>query len=758
MKPPKQSYRFADIALGWKISIVVLAIISLMGASFFFVIQSTMTQTLYTEHNEKGIAIATNLATNVVNPLLIDNLPHLQLLLTNSQENDVVYAFLLDEKNSVLVHTFPGGFPVDLKKIIAPLSNEQKILQEIDTEDGRILDIAVPVMQGEGGVVHIGLSSETIEERLSKMKQHIIVTYFLISVVAIIVALFFSKLLTGPLEKLATAAENIGQGNLGHRVFVDRGDEIGILAKIFNEMAEGLQEDITKRLQAEQDLASEKERLAVTLRSIGDGVITTDTESRIVLINKVAEELTGWKQDESVGRPLGKVLEIINEKNRESVDNPVKNILKSGDSIGMEDHTLLIARDGTERSVADSGAPIRDKDGRIIGAVLVFRDVTEEKLMAEELHKSRKLESVGLLAGGIAHDFNNILAAILGNIELSIEYTDSEDKRYTLLTQAKKATLRATGLTQQLLTFAKGGEPVKEIASIAEVIRDSSDFVLRGSSVQCQYRIADNLWPVEIDKGQISQVMQNIILNASSAMPDGGLIDVSCKNVNNIEKRVSFLKTDDFIKIEIKDSGIGIPPELLDQIFDPYFTTKDEGSGLGLSITHSIVIKHGGHISAVSEQPGGTRFTIYLPASTSPRINTIDEIDTRKIHGKGTIMVMDDEEMVRDIAGNMLTHLGYKIELVNNGNEAIKRYKELAVTDNPIDLIIMDLTIPGGMGGEEVALQILTLNPKEKIIVSSGYSNDPIMADYKKYGFSSSIAKPFDLVELSKAVSSILAC
>ena len=884
MKSSKQPYHFADIALAWKISIVFLAIISLMGMILFFVIQSTVTRTLYAEHNEKGIAIATNLATNVVNPLLLDNLSRLQLLLTNSIKNDVVYAFLVDKKRSVVVHTFAGGFPVDLKNLNNLLLNEQKSLQLMNTEEGHILDIAVPVMQGEGGVVHIGLSSKTIEEKLSQTKQHIVITCFLISVVAIIIAVFFSKLITSPLGKLVIGAENIGKGNLDHRVLVERGDEIGILAKTFNDMAESLQddirrrietekalkdseslyrslienidmgvtlidteynvvmtnaaqgrmfdkdpndffgkkcfkefekrdqicphcpgtiamesgksqeivtegikddgssftvrvkafpiqgeagenkgfiefvEDITERLQVERDLASEKERLAVTLRSIGDGVITTDTEGRIVLINKVAEELTGWKQEEAVGRSLGEVFNIINEKNHEPIDSPVRNVLESGKIVGMEDHILLIAKDGTERSVADSGAPIRDKDSRIIGAVLVFRDVTEEKLMAKELHKSQKLESVGLLAGGIAHDFNNILAAILGNIELSLEYTDSEDKRHPLLTQAQKATLRATGLTKQLLTFAKGGAPVKEIASIAEVIRDSSDFVLRGSNVQCQYSIADDLWPVEIDKGQISQVMQNIILNASYAMPEGGVIDVSCINVNNIEERVSFLKAEDFIKIEIKDSGIGIPAELLDKIFDPYFTTKDAGSGLGLSVTHSIVNRHGGHISVASEQPGGTIFTIYLPASTSTKIDTIDKVDIRRIHGKGTIMVMDDEEMLRDIAQNMLTHLGYEVELVKDGNEAIQRYKELAATDNTIDLIIMDLTIPGGMGGEEAAREILTLNPKEKIIVASGYSNDPIMAHYKKYGFSYSIAKPFDLAELSKAVSSILAC
>ena len=512
--------------------------------------------------------------------------------------------------------------------------------------------------------------------------------------------------------------------------------------------------DISARKEAEEKLASEQERLAVTLRSIGDGVIATDTEGRIVFLNKVAEKLTGWTSEEAQGLASTEVFNIINEKTGQKCISPIQRVLELGRIVGLANHTALIAKDGSLRSIADSGAPIRDRLSQIVGVVLVFRDVTHEQKLEEELLKIRKLESVGVLAGGIAHDFNNILAAILGNIELASYRIDQGDmKTASLLSEARKATKRATKLTQQLLTFAKGGEPVKEATTLPELITESADFVLHGSQVVCEYRFPDDLWMVDVDSGQISQVVQNIILNAKHAMPEGGTITIGCANVLDAAAE-TFLSVDKgfYVRISIADTGIGVPREIIDKIFDPYFTTKQEGSGLGLAICHSIINKHAGYLSAHSMPGKGTTFTIYLPAALSAENCLVETPEAPSLVKSARVMVMDDEQMLLDVAQGQLTALGHETVLVRDGVQAVNRYQQLQDEGTPVDIVIMDLTIPGGVGGKEAAARLLQIDPHAKIIVASGYSNDPVMADCRQYGFCCAIPKPFDLTELSRAI------
>ena len=341
--------------------------------------------------------------------------------------------------------------------------------------------------------------------------------------------------------------------------------------------------DISERKLSETKLADETERLSVTLRSIGDGVITTDTQGRVILINRVAEMLTGWDYDEAAGRPIAEVFEIINDVTRQPCESPVDKVLASGENIGLTSHTALISKHGQVISIADSGAPIRDKDGKIIGVVLVFRDIREQLRTEQELIKVKKLESIGVLAGGIAHDFNNILVAILGNIDLSLRDSNLTDRTHKLLKEALKASHQARDLTQQLLTFAKGGEPIKEAASLVDVVKDSANFVLRGDNVACRYFFPDDLWLVDIDKGQISQVVQNIILNASNAMPGGGIVEVSCENVSSAgSKNIALPRSGNHVKMSIKDSGVGIPANVLDKIFDPIFQQNSKEVVLAL--------------------------------------------------------------------------------------------------------------------------------------------------------------------------------
>ncbi len=512
--------------------------------------------------------------------------------------------------------------------------------------------------------------------------------------------------------------------------------------------------DVTGRRQAQADLAAEKERLSVTLRSIGDGVITTDISGKIVLLNRVAEDLTGWNTEEAAGLPLEEVFHIINEQTGEACENPAAEVISGGRVVGLAAHTVLLTKDGSKRRVADSGAPILDAKSNIIGVVLVFRDVTEQLKTEKELLKVKKLESIGILAGGIAHDFNNILAAILGNINLALFDQDLKEKTKRLLSEAEKASLRAKELTQQLLTFSKGGEPVKEVSSLNEIIRDSADFILLGDKVACKYDIHEDLWLVDIDKGQMSQVIQNIVLNAGHAMPEGGTISITCENLASAEGEVlPFAPDGRFVKISIRDSGIGMSANIAEKIFDPYFTTKHGGSGLGLAISQSIINKHNGHITVESTPGVGSTFAIYLPCSMETKTRQQESQIENKETAPLRVLIMDDEEIVRDVAREMLLQLGHEAVLSADGEEAVQAYKESLDSGHPFDLVIMDLTIPGGMGGAEAVQKILHLDAKAKVMVSSGYSNDPIMANCREYGFCAAIVKPYQLQQLARVIS-----
>jgi len=517
-------------------------------------------------------------------------------------------------------------------------------------------------------------------------------------------------------------------------------------------------QDISEKKEAERKLAAQQEWLTVTLRSIGDGVIATDTDGKIVFINRIAEEITGWSSKKAQGKPAPTVFNIINEKTGQKCVSPVQRVLETGRIIGLANHTAIIAKDGSISSIADSGAPIRNLASEIVGVVIVFRDVSHERKMEEELLKIKKLESIGVLAGGIAHDFNNILAAILGNIELVSYRIDQEDsKTASLLHDAKKATRRATKLTQQLLTFAKGGEPVRGVIALPELIAESADFVLHGSQVSCTYSAPDDLWDVDVDSGQIGQVIQNIIINAQHAMPEGGSIAIKCSNIHDaaIETRLS-IDNGEYVRVTIKDTGVGVSKEIIDKIFDPYFSTKQRGSGLGLAICHSIMNKHEGFITVDSLPGQGTTFTLYLPAVPTTGTATTSKTNNTSATKACRIMVMDDDKMIRDVAQAQLENLGHESIMASDGRQAIDKYQELQDNNTPVDIIIMDLTIPGGIGGREAAEKLLVIDPEAKLIVASGYSNDPVMADYQKYGFCAAIAKPFDLKELNEAIASVL--
>jgi two-component system cell cycle sensor histidine kinase/response regulator CckA len=365
------------------------------------------------------------------------------------------------------------------------------------------------------------------------------------------------------------------------------------------------------------------------------------------------------------------------------------------------------------------------------------------------------MEAVGTLAGGLAHDFNNILTAILGNIGLAMLEDKIAPRVQDRLAQAEEACLRAQALSQQLLTFAKGGEPVTKLFSVAELLPESTTFTCVGSPVKCETTFPENLWWLEADPGQIGQVFQNLTINAIQAMPAGGTIKVWAENLTLGTDSDLPLSAGRYIKISVRDQGIGIPAGHLPRIFNPYFTTKQKGSGLGLASAYAIIKKHHGHIAAESKPGVGTTFSIYLPA-VDQQVMPQPEEDKTLLVGIGKILVMDDEEMVQEVLGRMLARLGYEAEFAGDGVEAVEMFIEAQKSGEAFAGVILDLTVPGGLGGRETMTRLQKVDPQVKAVVSSGYSDDPIMADFQKYGFTGVIAKPYKILELGKVLNEAL--
>jgi len=505
---------------------------------------------------------------------------------------------------------------------------------------------------------------------------------------------------------------------------------------------------------SEDNLIEEKEFLSTTLKSISDGVISTDIKGNIILFNKASEEITGWNLNEAIGNDINKIFKINNNKEF-SLQNIFESIIKQKEINYHSYNSELINKNNLKLNIEFSVSTIRDKNKNIQGVVIVFKDITKKLIYEEEIKKAHKLESLGVLAGGIAHDFNNYMTCILGNISLAMSMLGTYDKTTKFLSDAEKAVIRSRDLAQQLLTFAKGGLPIKKTTSIKEIIQESSNFVLKGSNINVLISIPDDLYNVEIDIGQINQVFNNLILNSMQAMKDGGTINILGENIN-IDNNIDLpIKNGKFVKITIIDQGCGIPANIKDKIFDPYFSSSKNGNGLGLAICYSIIKKHNGFITFESQINKGSSFHIYFPASEKNNIE-INENNIQIITGNGKILIMDDEDIVSTVLANMLNHLGYKFSIAKDGQEAIDKYIESVNNKEPYDIILMDLTIPGGMGGKRTIQEILKINSNAKVIVTSGYSNDPIMSNYKNYGFIDCIVKPYKINTLSATINRVL--
>jgi len=501
--------------------------------------------------------------------------------------------------------------------------------------------------------------------------------------------------------------------------------------------------DATERKRAEQELERSSVVLRAIIESSASGVLVMDGDGNIIISNQRLARMWGLPADWEHTLSAGERRQFFAQQTTDP-ECFLRCTELSAQNPEMQIRETLTTDDG--RIVDMAISPFR-MGGAVAGRLFSFRDATELARKQEVSLQAQKLEAVGLLAGGIAHDFNNALTVILGNVTLARQSLPAGDETQERLGAAETACLRARALTQQLLTFSRGGAPIKRRLTLNALLTDIASLALRGSNVVCDRKVAADLWPVDADEGQIRQVMLNLLVNAKEAMPAGGSIELSAENVVAAGEAPGRR-----VQITLRDHGEGISAENLPRIFDPYFTTKPKGRGMGLAAAYSIVRDHGGQISAESEPGVGTVITVRLLASgrsgaAPPKAPA--PVTTPALR----ILIMDDEDLVRDVAGRMLERVGHRVAFARDGAEALAAYAQAQGEGQPFDVVIMDLTIPGGMGGKEAVSRLLQIDPQARVIVSSGYSNDPIMADHERHGFCGVVAKPYQSEELHRAIA-----
>ena len=504
--------------------------------------------------------------------------------------------------------------------------------------------------------------------------------------------------------------------------------------------------DITERTRAE-------ERFRLAVEASPSAMVMIDPHGQIVLVNAQVERLFGYARAELWGQPVERLLP--DRYHAQHVQDRTDYLAApTGRAMGAGRDLYGRRNDGTEFPVEIGLTPIDTREGVFVLSAIV--DISVRRQLEAEQLRASKVESVGMLAAGIAHDFNNLLTGILGNVSLAKQCVSSPAKAVGRLVEAERACQRATALTQQLLTFAKGNAPVRQLVGLADLLRDIVPFALRGTNVRSRFLLPDDLWAAEIDPGQMQQAFQNVVLNAAQAMPDGGVVEVQADNYALPPDTPLTLSAGRYVRIVVRDAGGGIPPEVLPNVFAPYFTTKPHGRGLGLAVAYAVLTKHVGAITLESSVGVGTTATIYVPASAqAPSASPLLPAAVPG-QGSGRILVVDDEESVRDVLQEMLTHVGYTVDTVAAGEAAMAQYARALATGDRYAAVILDYMLPGGMGGHDILEQLRTLDPQVTALLSSGYADDPIMAAFAQYGFCGVIPKPYTLETLVDVLHRVL--
>lgn len=587
------------------------------------------------------------------------------------------------------------------------------------------------------------VSTSEVDSLLAQTMRRSLGIGLVILLLGLGVGILLARTLSKPLVQLAETTSAIAHGDLGQQVALGGSTEIASLASSINHMSSSISEQVT----ASQEGERRYKELTDLLPEI---VFEVDLTGHITYANRAAFTKFGYSREE-LGQGL--VLhDMIVPDDRERAARNIAQII-GGEKQGGNEYRAQ-TRDGAIFPVIIHSTPII-REGAPVGLRGIVIDITERRRLEEEVRRAHNLESLGLLAGGIAHDFNNILTGITGNLGLLRMRLGEDSEASSIITEAQLAADRTRSLTGQLITFAKGGAPSQVTASIEGVIREATSLSLHGSNTRSEYHFPRDLRSALIDTAQIGQVVQNLVLNADQAMPDGGILKISAQNVEISEGDPLPLSPGWYVRASLEDQGAGIPQDILPRVFDPYFTTKPTGHGLGLSISHSIVSRHAGHITVRSVAGEGTTFEFYLPASETaaePMAEQQGDIP----RGTGRILLMDDEPIFRSTVGKMLEALGYEVENAGDGTEALQTYQDSMSQGNPFDVVIMDLTIPGGMGGEAAVARLHQIDPQARAIVASGYAADPVMTNFADYGFSGRVPKPVGMRELADTVRTVL--
>jgi PAS domain S-box-containing protein len=513
--------------------------------------------------------------------------------------------------------------------------------------------------------------------------------------------------------------------------------------------------DITDRVTAEEEMAREKDQLAVTLQAINEGVMSLDENCTVVLANDMATKILGIRRDSLVGHTIRDILFSEEEKAYMKTCHYTDTERRLYPYQGSMCKQVYI--DGSRRIVEIYQMPVYTAMNRLTAVVLILKDITERLHMENELLRRQKLESLSILTGGIAHDFNNILTAAMSNVAMAHIQMEKNGLSSEYLVNAEQALQQARDLVRQLSTFAKGGSPVKETTSLKELLEKIIQFTLSGARVSRTITIADDLDLVDIDTTQFGQVLNNLLLNAIQAMPEGGNLTLDARNREITEKDTLTLSPGRYVQVSITDTGVGIPEEYQKQIFDPFFTTKKEGSGIGLATAYSIIKRHNGYISVESEENRGTTFSVFIPSS-SGTLTMKEEVPVRpspEAH-RGRILVMDDDERILKSTGTLLRTLGYEVDTASSGEEALEKSRHMFETGERYDCVLMDLVVPEGMGGLDTITPMKEIDPEVYIIVSSGYSQEEVLSNYRDHGFDGVIPKPYKIEELSSELHRLL--
>jgi PAS domain S-box-containing protein len=532
--------------------------------------------------------------------------------------------------------------------------------------------------------------------------------------------------------------------------------------------AETLREEVEQRRRAEVELRT----FVAAIDEAAEGIYVVGLDGVITYVNKAVETRSGYPPERYLGKPVSSLMADPGYPGKVILPALERTGVWAGEIEGRH-------RDGSLVTLWLSASLVRGADGRPVAIVGITKDLSAQRRVEEEHIRNQKLESIGVLAGGLAHDFNNLLTIIIGNVDLARLFSGGNAEAAEALDHAAEAALRAGDLTRQLITFSKGGRPVKRVTDIGRLLRDTVAFAAAGSNVACECDIAPELPSVECDEGQMRQVIHNLVQNAREAMPEGGSLSARALAVTLGEGEVASLPAGRYVRVDVADHGAGIAREHLTRIFDPYFSTKEmgtaKGRGLGLAVSHSIIRNHGGAILVDSRLGEGTTVTLLLPAASAGAEPEEDEEELPEaaaggggLRGegladpvrtpahqpvRGKVLVMDDEVLVLEMAGAALRQLGYEATLCRDGAEAIVRYEIALDAGRPFDMVILDLTVPGGMGGLEALERLREVDPKVCAVLSSGYTEDPAARDFARAGFAAFVGKPYALKTLEEVLA-----